>query len=236
MNAPLSRRALLGATAAVGAAALPAVASAPSNSDAELFRLLDRFDAARTAWDAAGEPYDEAMSRARAAYPPRPDALRSGFRDHTLNLGVGASERERQPDGRIRMFFLEDDVAKLRARGPVTRWASVGADHPEPLPREADPQGEARRQEIIAAHDGWMRAREAVEDATGYTAAHEVIKATAAAINAAEDAVKLCQPRTVAGLVHKAAWVADLVSRDACEEDLAQMFVGQVAAFGGVAS
>ena len=239
MNAPVTRRALLGATAAVGAVGLPALAAAEagipaSDLDADLFALLNRWHEAQATWEATAEPYDAAQARAHAAYPPRPDTLRSGFRDQCFSLGAAASGREPKPSGRIGMFFTTEDVEQLRNSSPVTQWAMVG-DDVQPTPREPDPKGEARRQEIIAAHDGWERARTAAEDATGYTAEVEVTRAAAAAVNAAEDAVALCQPRTVAGLVRKAAWVADLLSRDAAAEDLAETFVRQVAAFGEVA-
>ncbi len=78
-----------------------------------------------------------------------------------------------------------------------------------------DGVAEARRQEIVGAHEDWMEARRAVEDATGYTAAVEAETVAAAAFNAAEDDVKLHQPRTLAGLARKALWVADLLAREA---------------------
>lgn len=76
MNAPVTRRALLGATAAVGAVGLPAAATtlanpmAAANADADLFVLLDRWHEARAAWDATDVPLDEAQTRAKAAYRP----------------------------------------------------------------------------------------------------------------------------------------------------------------------
>ncbi len=92
----------------------------------------------------------------------------------------------------------------------------------------------ARRQEIVGSYETWMEARRAVEDATGYTAAVAAETAAADAFNAAEDDVKLHQPRTLAGLARKALCVADLLAREAGDDDLGEVLARQVAAFGGV--
>lgn len=106
-----------------------------------------------------------------------------------------------------------------------------------PVPvRVPDPAGEGRRREIVAAHDRWAADCRAAENACGYTRACEIEVATADALNDAEEAVKLCQPRTLGGLTQKALWVADLLARDAGDDDLAEVFARQVAAFGEVVS
>lgn len=239
MSAPRTRRAALRAGAALAAAlCAPAVAlalPAPAvDLDAELFRLLEQHRAAEAAWDAEKEPYETIMARALAAYPPRPNALQSGFGDTVHGLGVRASGRGPESDGRTRMFWNFDDVEALRAAKPATRCIATGSD--PGFRYEINLAGEARRQEIIEAHDGWMRTRKAVEDATDYTAASAASEALAAALNAAEDAVKLCTPRTLAGLARKAAWVADLLAREAADDDLGEVFARQVAAFAGVSA
>ncbi len=204
-----------------------------SDPDADLFALLDRWLAARAAWDATDDPLDEAQNRAKAAYPPRPDALwwNGDFRFH---LDAEASGRGVKPSGYPGSFYFPSDVEKLRASPPVTRWA-IADDSVDPPPRESDPEGEARRQEIIAASDRWQAERRAVEDAAGYTAAVELAETLAKAWVAIDDALALCPPRTVAGIVRKAAWVADCLSKDIGRDDLGEVFARQVAAFGGVA-
>jgi hypothetical protein len=207
----------------------------PANLDADLFALLDRWREVREAWDATDVPLGEAQDRARADYPPMPDTLWSGSRDLHIHLSAEAAGRGVLPSGRVESYFLPGDVEKLRAGPPVTRWAMV-ADDVDPPPREPDPEGEARRQEIIATHDRWRAERKAVEDAVGYTAAVEQAEALAEAWDAVDDTLRLHQPRTVAGLARKAAWVADCLSREIGHDDLAAGFARQVAAFGGVAS
>ena len=238
MSATHTRRmALRAGVAAVGALCAPAVALAlPApvvDPDAELFRLLDRWQETQNGRAAIDAAFDVVSERAHAAYAPRPDALWSGFNDQCTQLGARPTGREMRDDGGLRAFFHSGDVEALRAAPPVRRWV-VAQDDTEKPRRELDLEGEARRQEIIAAHDRWMLDRRAVEDATGYTAALEASEGGVRALNAAEDAVKLCPPRTLAGLTRKAAWVADLLMQDAGDDDLGEVFARQVAAFGGV--
>ena len=240
MNAPLSRCTLLGAsTAAIGAVALPvsmaALASSAPDPDADLFGLLDRWHEAREAWDATDASFSEAHERAASLYPPRPNALRWRSRDLHHHLEAQASLRTVDAAGCRRSFYNFNDVEKLRGSEPVTRWA-LADDSVDPPPREFDPEGEARRQEIIEAHDEWMEERKAVENTTGYTAASELAEALYDSWNAVDDSLILCPPRTIAGLVRKAAWIADCMSKNMGRDDLGEVFSRQVAAFGGAGS
>ena len=222
MNAPVSRRALLGATAALGAVVLPTIAVAEtvipaSDLDAELFALLDRWHAARVVWNASEAPFNAVCDRARAAYPPRPDALQWRASDFPrTSYGRGASDPVGDTSSREYCSRGADWLRRVR---PSVQW---------------DEAAEARRREIVEAHEAWMQARKAVEDATGYTAAVEEEMALADALNDAEAAMKVYQPHTVTGLAHKALWVADLLAREAGDDDLAEVFARQVAAFGGI--
>ncbi len=240
MNAPVTRRALLGATAALGVVAFPTVAPALSipvaadDVDAELFALLDRWRDARAVWDATDDPLEEAHERAKSAYPPMPAALWSTG-DFRVHLDAQASGRGVKSSGHPGSFYYPSDVETLRASPPVTRWAWAD-DSVQPPPRESDPEGEARRQEIIAASDRWQAERRAVEDTVGYTAAVELAETLAKAWVAIDDALALCPPRTVAGIVRKAAWVADCLSKDIGRDDLGEVFARQVAAFGSLSA
>lgn len=228
------RRVVQAAGAALGSVVAPIAASAAAATatgpDAELGALLDAFTAARDAWDASAAPYAAAEQRAKDAYPPRPDALWLIGLDLTIALPAPATGRMRTAEGERRCFYRADDIERLRGGPPVTRWSITGDDTPA-TEREPDPKGEARRQAIVAAHDGWMRDCGAVEDAVGFTVEREAADAAADALTAAERALTDYQPRTVAGLVRKAAWVADEVARERCADGLAELFTRQVAAF-----
>ena len=233
----LTRRSLaLAGAAALGSAVTPIAATAVPRPavdlDADLYALLDRFDAARAAWDATEAPLEAAWDRLAAALPPRPDALRHHFRDYGHDLG-GTRGREMGADGRWVAFYADEDVKRLRNAPPILQAATVG-DDVDPVPMEPDPNGEARRHEIVAAHDAWGVACRRAEDEAGFTAASAAETAAAAAWNAADEAVKLCRPRTLAGLARKAAWVAGRL-RQGCDDDLGEVFALQVAAFGEVA-
>ncbi len=221
MNVPVTRRALLGATAAIGVAVLPRPAAAlpsPVDLDAELHALIERFDAARRAWDATDAPLDEAMAQAQAAYPDRPDALRFQWDDFPrTSYGTGAAEPWRQDGTR---WYETRGVEWMRKARPVAQWTE---------------KCEARRREIVEAWDGWQAARRKVEDAVGLTAAAQAEFDAAQVWNTADDAVKAYQPRTLAGLAHKAAWVANRLSIGNADDDLGEVFARQVATFGGVA-
>ncbi len=224
MNAPVTRRALLGATAAVGAMALPAIAEAAipvSDVDAELRVLLDRFDAAREAWDATDDPLEAASTRAVAAYPPLPNALRWRPDDMAkTSLGRGLSDPEGPNGGRVYGGRAAD---WLRDRPAATWFPSLALS----------PACEIRRVAILRTWDAHVAAMEAVNDAVGLTVAAEAEDEAQAAWNDADDAVKLYQPRTLAGLARKATWVA-MRLQQGCDDDLGEVFARQVAAFGGV--
>lgn len=221
MNAPLTRRALLSATAAVGAVGLHTAAVASTvDPDVDLFVLLDRFAEAAAAWEALDEPYAAALNQAEAGYPPRSEALHWRHSDFPrTSYGRAASDAI---DDTGRREYRSRGVAWLRNLQSAVQW---------------NEDAEARRQEIVEAHDAWVAARKAVEDATGYTAAAGACAVAAQAFNAAEEAVKLCQPRTLVGLRAKGVWVADRIAGSLHEEnDFGEAFARQVAAFGGMSS
>ncbi len=238
MSRALTRRALVAsAGAALGVASLPAIAEAvipASDVDADLFSLLDRFDAAQAAWDATEAPLGAAMDRLVAATPPRPDALVFRFRDYEHDLG-GSRGRERKPNGDWLAFYTDADVGRLRIAPAILRPAMVG-DDVDPVPMELDPEGEVRRREIVEAYDRWVAACRRAANEVGFTVASEAEDAAADVWSAAEDAVRLCQPWTLAGLARKATWVANRLSGTGSDKDLGEVFARQVAAFGGVST
>ncbi len=193
---------------------------ATADTDRELFALLDRFGEAAATWEALDEPYAATLAQAEAGYPPRPDALQWRHSDFPrTSYGRAASDAI---DDTGRREYRSRGVAWLRNLQSSVQWNEAA---------------EARRQEIVEAHDAWTAARKAVEDATGYTAAADACAVAAEAFNAAEDAVKLCQPRTLVGLRAKGAWVADRIASSLHEEnDFGEAFARQVAAFGGMAA
>ena len=87
---------------------------------------------------------------------------------------------------------------------------------------------EARRQEIIDAYDAWQAEICAVQDAVGFTAASDAEDSAAAAWIAADKALNLYQPSTLAALTRKAQWVAARLSNGGCNDDLGEIFARQV--------
>ncbi len=227
MNAPVTRRALLGATAAVGAMALPAIAEAAipvSDVDAELRVLLDRFDAAREAWDATDDPLEAASTRAVAAYPPLPNALRWRPDDMAkTSLGRGLSDPEGPDGGRV---YGKRAADWLRDR-PAATWFRT-------LSPPLGPECEARRLEILTAFDAWTAEMAAVDDRVGWTAADDAREALGRAFWTLDDAIRAHQVRTLPELRSKAAWIAERSGSGLDETDNLITFAHEVAAFGGV--
>lgn len=228
----LTRRGLVQAGAAALGATVAGVAAfahaGVPDPDAPLFAALARYDDARAAWLTTHAPHDEAMERAFAAYPPRPPALTStGF--DTL-AGLKASGREKGPDGRIKGFFVQGDVDRLRDADPVTElaWTSEG----ERLPPVPYPKGEARRQAIIASHDRWAAECAAVDEAVGLLAAVRTNDAACEVLNDAEDALERLSPCTLPGLVARARWAVETGDAAGSDGPLVT-FAREVAALGG---
>ncbi len=125
------------------------------------------------------------------------------------------------------LYARTGDMQVLFGRFPVESWASPGrrwyadADLIEKL--RADPfhtlagtptKGAARRDEIVAAWDRWQAARDAADDASGYTAAQERFEVAQADYEAFR--VRLVEMRTddPEVLTVKALALADLCRRD----------------------
>ena len=236
MSPALTRRCLVQAGAAAlstTVAGIPASAQV-TNPDAELFRLLGQEQEARAAWHAAADVLDAASDRELRSRPPRPEALRSDFRDHWRGLGAAAGGKVQLSNGNYKAFWRDEDVEALKRAPLPTRWATDGDEDP---PRsEPDPEGEARRQEIITAYDAWRAERRVVEDAVGLAAATIADDEAGRTLTALEDAIEACRARTIQGLAAKGAWVANRLSHDVMETTLGEAFAREVAAFGGVSS
>lgn len=210
MNAPITRRALLGATAAVGAVGLPPMAlacrpetSAP-DADVALVGLIERHTDAAAAWEAACRDLEAARDRAWAAYPPRPAVLGATSTDFMLH-GLAPSGRARTPGGRPMIFFNLDDLDRLRNAGPVmSHMLDEDGGSVRPVP---NPAGEARRREIVDSYDRWLAERADADRRNGLTAAEAAEEALCVVMEAAEAAVESYVPTTFAGLRVKALWV-----------------------------
>lgn len=220
MNAPVTRRALLGATAAVGAVALPAVveAAAATHPDAALLDLIARHPAAVAHTDALTAACEGPFARFHAMAPERPAALDFRASDFCHDL-PGAHGRERGPDGTVRSFYDISDIARLEAAPPVTKWGDFADD--EPPRRVPDPAGQARRREILDAQARWDAARGAVAERVGLRAANQACDAALEAEVEVENAIAAAVPVTPRGFRAKAAWVVATPSEEAGERALA---------------
>ncbi len=194
MNAPVTRRALLGATAAIGAVGLPVVAfaSAPPalDVDAALFDLIERYKVLDVAWFAADEHKDEVWWCAWDAHPSRPTALRYEPEDFPrTSYAAGAADQAEEDGSR---WYGARGVEWLRCRHQPGSWT---------------PEGEARRREIVEAWDGWTAACAVVDEQFGVGAAREALKQAHRDALSCQSAIMEHVPATPAGIQAKAAWI-----------------------------
>ena len=230
MNALVTRRALLGATVAVGSVALPAIAEAAfstvphTEADADLLGLIARHAAVVAERNVHQDPLEEAEARFKAAEPLRPATLTETFGD-VISLG-GSTGRDTYPNGRPWCYFTSGDVARLRAQGAVTSpaWDEDG----RPLPPVLNLRGESRRQKILAAHDAWEAEKLALADRVGLTAATAEDDRLYELTWWLRETIRDTTPATLAGLGVKARWAMGL--DDAEEENGA--VVRDLAGFG----
>ena len=235
MNAPVTRRALLGASAAVGAmVALPMGASALAGSDhpdAGLFDLVARHREAVALTDATARACDAPRARFEALQPERPAVLDFAFNDFSHDLG-GAHGREPHSGGKVRHFYSHGDVQRIVAAPPMTRWESP-SDDVEPY-RVPCPVGEARRREIIQASSDWDAARHALSESLGLRAANDTCDDALGAEVELEDAIVAAVPETLDGLRAKAAWIVASPSEE--QGDRALDLLRVLMSMGGTAS
>ena len=237
MNAPVTRRALLGATAALGAVGVPAlaeVASSPASAahpDAGLFDLIARHREAVALTDATARACDAPRARFEALQPERPAVLDFAFNDFSHDLG-GAHGREPLPGGKVRHFYSHCDVQRIVAAPPMTRWESP-SDDVEPY-RVPCSVGEARRQEIVQASSDWDAARHALSESLGLRAANDTCDDALGAEVELEDAIVAAIPETLDGLRAKAAWIVASPSEE--QGDRALDLLRVLMSMGGTAS
>ena len=230
MSPALTRRGLVQAgAAALGTmvAGASVTAQAAPDPDAELFGLIARYGKVAAERNAHAPIHEAAEERFKAGVPPRPEALTETFSD--ILDHIASTGRDKHPDGRPWPYFTPGDVERLRAAGPV--MGLVWSEDGRPLPLERNPRGEARRLEILAAHDAWKAEKRALADRIGLTAAEAEDDRLYAAVWSLREAIRRTRPVTIAGLCAKARW-ADPLSDS--EED--EQIVRDLAAFGQVAS
>ncbi len=210
MNAPVTRRALLGATStALGAVSLPAaalaLASPTPDPDADLVALIARHTETLAALNTLDEASTPFRDRYFASMPDQPAALLWRWSDveHEVGPASGKVQVER---GTRRGSFACHDVERLRTAPPLTKWGRF-ADDEEPC-RVPDPAGEARRWEIVEAHDAWMAEKKALADRIGLTEANAACDRLSDIVCDIEMAIMDRAPVTLDGFRAKARWIA----------------------------
>ena len=231
MSPALTRRGLVQA----GAAALGTMVAGTSvtvqaapDPDAGLLDLIASYAEVAAERNAHASIHEAAEERFKASAPPRPAALTETFSDildHVTSTGC-----DKHSDGRPWPYFTPGDVERLRAAGPV--MGLVWSEDGRPLPLERNPRGEARRLEILAAHDAWKAEVRVLADLVGRTAAEAEDDHLYAAVWPLREAIRGTRPVTITGLCAKARWVVALAD---WEEDGEQV-VRDLAAFGQVTS
>ena len=156
MNALVTRRGLLGATAAVGAVAFPAAASATASTaggiSAEATALLREFHDVAARFNAAGDRIDQTTSA--TVRVPEPEALFARADDFWV---LGCISPERHWAGQRWTYGESGCIAQLRE-----------------LPTDdGDKKRADRRDEIVGAWDRWHAEKAAARDASGETEASD---------------------------------------------------------------
>ena len=237
MNALVTRRALLGATVAVGTVALPAIAEAAfptvphTEADADLLGLIARHAAVVAERNAHQDPLEEAEARFEAAKPLRPAALNERFED---NFGVGRT-LETLSDGRKRGHYGPQQIEAMRRLPPPTwrRWDSRpapwgnGEEIVTPIDLPDAPRA-ARLADILTAYDAWEAEKLGLADRVGLTLSTAKDDRLYELTWWLREAIRDTTPATLAGLGVKARWAMGL--DDAEEEN--EAVVRDLAGFG----
>ncbi|RYC29217.1 hypothetical protein D3273_25195 [Lichenibacterium minor] len=228
MSAVLTRRGLaLAGAAALGTAVagIPASAAAePGNNwldpDAELLSLIERHPVVLAACVQAEDEAERLGGMALGSYPPQPKVLNWLPSDFPrTSYGRGASDPVGDTEDRR---YLSRGVEWLRRGKFVAQWTE---------------EAEARRREIVEAHDRWHAECGEVDVRTGYAAAKQAKRAAVLVLREVESEIGETEARTLPGLRAKALWVAAHIVGDTyADEDLGETFARQVARFGEVAT
>lgn len=224
----ITRRGLVQAASAAlasGVAGIPASAAtepviARLDPDAALFDLIASHPEALAACVRAEDEADLAGRDAINAHPPWPEALNWKSTDFPRTSYGRAASDPIGDTGERR--YVRRGVEWLRTSSFFAQWTE---------------EAEARRREVVEAHDRWHAECEEVDVLTGYADAKQVKRAAVLALRKIEREIGETEARTLPGLQAKALWVADHLAADPyADEDLGETFARQVAAFGGVAT
>ena len=194
--ASITRRGLVQTGAAalgagVAGISVPALASPTPDADAALIDFIARHATALTDLAALDDVADPFRNRFEAMAPERPAALRWRAEDFPrTSLGRGLSDNDVNTDER---WYFFRGVEWLRKAHPVAQWTE---------------EAEARRREIVEAHDAWMAEREALADRIGLTAANAKCDRVSDTVCEIEMAIMDRGPVTLGGFRAKAQWIA----------------------------
>ena len=216
--APVTRRGLVQAgTAVLGAGmagiSVPALASPAPDPDAALVDLIAWHATALTDLAALDDVADPFRNRFEAMALERPAALRWRAEDFPrTSLGRGLSDNDVDTDER---WYCVRGVEWLRNARPVAQWTE---------------EAEARRREIVEAHDAWMGEREALADRIGLSAANAACDRMSDNVCEIEMAIMDRAPVTLDGFRAKARWIAASKQPEGWAEALLRDLCGGVVA------
>jgi hypothetical protein len=220
MSEATSRRAALGLIASASALAVaPAVAMNGRSGDAELFDLIRIWQEKAALTAVASRAHDETEELEYRV--PRPAALVRTAEDARLCLCDAAKVGEE---------YNLSEVEGFR-QGPLTRYDyrrmikpdGTTSDDAHVLERVVlSPAAQTRGQEIVAAYDEWVVAREAAKEASGAEAAEAAFHQAVDVEDAALWGVTSTPAETIAGVIAKAR-AADRHLSKGCEATFASM-------------
>lgn len=218
MGSATRRGALIGVaglSASLPFLAAPALATA--YPDADLLALKARWDnveaeAVKIA-EAAAQLHDSTV------LPTRPAALTVQPGDRDLGIDRYANWRG-EPTGWYRVEHRASKTQGLRRRFYRDECRIATAEDPAPTGEESWrrvpwPEAQARADEIVAAHEGWLAEIEAAYEASGYNAAHRRLDAVLGQQGRLERELQAAAPSTLAGL----AALADFALRYQADGD-----------------
>ena len=195
MSPTLTRRGFAKAGAAALGTAVAGISvaaqAAVADPDAALVALIASHGEAMAKLDAQDAAADPLRELFHTGVPERPTALVWRRGDFTrTSYGLGCTNPTSDPDTR---YYETRGVEWLRKVQPGPQWP---------------PTAEARRREIVEAHDVWRAERRAYSDRIGLSAANEACDLQSEVASDIEIAICGFMPTTLDGLRAKARWIA----------------------------
>jgi hypothetical protein len=242
-GAKISRRAIMNmmvSAAAVAASSVAVAAHEANEGDAELLALVKELSDWKPIYEQVSAAYQAVGDRLDALRPPRPSELRKRHMDF---LNLRHWRHDISNDDARNCYFPDEIEKKLRGVQQVKwNWASDADteghkwediwDNEEAAPVaaykhlfkcEPDPKKQARADEILAAHDRYSAAVEAVKADIGYREAEKQLNEVYfERVLPLQERIADLEPQTLAGVRAKAQYLLDWWFEDQSDDEMTE--------------